>query len=1416
MKEKVGRIFGVMICVAIVAVAFSTTVPLEVRAATLYVGPGQTYTTIQSAIDASNAGDTIRVHDGTYDERITVNKTLTLTGNGSATTIITNSGSGSVVTIAANWVNFSGFTVKSGRISGEDAGIKIDSSNDVEVQNCNCSDNPRGIYLVQSSNNRIENNTCSNNAVGILLLSSSSNRMVNNTANSNAGAGIWLDNSSRGEISNNVVNSNWNGIHFRPGYNCNNITMYNNTANSNTNNGMEIIGNYNTITYNIANNNGNIGIIVGGMYNTISYNLAMSNGNGIYISSWNSTITHNVAVNNNGGIVLMNLGYSNFDWNAACCNALGDLSFWIHGSEGATGDSNTCDSSGGWNDMFKTGCSFGCSLSGRVTDGHGHVLEGVRVTLHNLGQYTTYTDALGCFNYCPIGAADVTPPEPYLEVALQDQGTGGTPYMAIYETSPGAVVAAETQTLASITGTVNIDFSNNPGIRSTNIANANDLDDYAVIYLHTYQAVQFSLNTLGLNLDHALPVETYGNTPAGMGTWYTPVPWSGYPSSSISIGVGNSMFNSGNRPDNREWHEFGHHIMADSLIGNDNALPPRGGGLPHAGYANPNSADSWMEGFAEFMSSEIDAAGYPAIPMMSFPFLASVPIQGTLPPYPPNWYGGWGNPRWWDLEWQTNIRGPTRLDEEFAIASILWDLEDPINGLENDFVDLTIGQIWGIINTNNLFPEAGRPPGNPPMTDLRDVYNAFSASALVSQANLDQIFRAHGACDDANGNFLCDVGEQVGYTGDPARPLRRNTTYLDNSFILVTVIDNETMMEIDVDGFFVHDVFDPPHEYLDADFAVSYFNETNKSIYFSMAPYPQHNSTAYISPFKAGHCGVTPLVINNSYYWDRMNTSSYIANHTFYLDRCRPGDDMYIDTNTMLWPDIYNIDDPGQDGVLIINASDIVLDCNGATLDGMGMGIGIYNPGFDNVTIRNCIVANYKHGILVEDASDNVIINNTLGSSWAGVSAYGGGHHIMTENHATLNTYGIDIASDDNIIENNTADSNQNGIWLEFASGNTIVGNIVDANTQVGVSLHDSSSYGTVAENHIEGNAVTGILAWDSSHNNTIYHNSIIDNLEQANDTGADNQWHNGYPSGGNYWDDYVGVDEKVGPGQDKPGVDGIGDTAYIIDADSQDEYPLMSVAPPPLLPPSAPQDLGAVADDQQVTLTWNPPAFDGRSPITNYGVYRGTAPGEEIFLVDVGDVLTYVDTELTAGQTYYYKVSAMNAVGEGAQSNEASATTAPPANQPPTCSITDPVQGATVSGTYTITGTAFDADGTVASVEVRIDTGAWTQVTGTTTWTYDWDTSTASDGDHTIYARSYDGTNYSDEASVLVTVDNAAPPESIFENVWFWIAVLAVIIIVIIIAVIATSRGRKELIEEEPEAPPEPPEEPPEPPPIE
>ena len=96
----------------------------------------------------------------------------------------------------------------------------------------------------------------------------------------------------------------------------------------------------------------------------------------------------------------------------------------------------------------------------------------------------------------------------------------------------------------------------------------------------------------------------------------------------------------------------------------------------------------------------------------------------------------------------------------------------------------------------------------------------------------------------------------------------------------------------------------------------------------------------------------------------------------------------------------------------------------------------------------------------------------------------------------------------------------------------------------------------------------------------------------------------------------------------------------------------------------------------------------------------------------------------------------------------------------PPSVSITNPSSnGQTVSGTITVSGTASDASG-VTLVEYQIDstTGTWTPASGTLSWSLSLDTTTLSNGSHTIHVRATDGaapTNTSSPVSRTINVSN-------------------------------------------------------------
>jgi fibronectin type 3 domain-containing protein len=94
-----------------------------------------------------------------------------------------------------------------------------------------------------------------------------------------------------------------------------------------------------------------------------------------------------------------------------------------------------------------------------------------------------------------------------------------------------------------------------------------------------------------------------------------------------------------------------------------------------------------------------------------------------------------------------------------------------------------------------------------------------------------------------------------------------------------------------------------------------------------------------------------------------------------------------------------------------------------------------------------------------------------------------------------------------------------------------------------------------------------------------------------------------------------------------------------------------------PLGSPDPPTDLQVKPSNGTVTLLWTPPALDGGTPVISYRIYVGTSPSSVSPFTEVGDVVTYIDTDLTNGVTLYYAVSAINAEGEGGLSTIAEAT---------------------------------------------------------------------------------------------------------------------------------------------------------------
>src|SRR4029077_18054240 len=243
------------------------------------------YSTIESAVTAANAGDTILVAGGRYNESIVIDKSLNLTGASSSGSIINATGTGraAVTIVNAFYGAIQGFTIIDHDFFNNSLTISGSSHVTVSGNRMTASMESNGTYVYESSDVTIMANTFTGNLYGVAVQGGFSNLVEANNSTGNV-AGLAVFGSQADKVTDNVFRHGSFGLRLLGS--SGNIIARNVIANN------SFAGTY------LENSTGNRVL-----ENSVDFNNAVSTTYGLYLSSsTNNRIYYNNVRNNSSQI----------------------------------------------------------------------------------------------------------------------------------------------------------------------------------------------------------------------------------------------------------------------------------------------------------------------------------------------------------------------------------------------------------------------------------------------------------------------------------------------------------------------------------------------------------------------------------------------------------------------------------------------------------------------------------------------------------------------------------------------------------------------------------------------------------------------------------------------------------------------------------------------------------------------------------------------------------------------------------------------------------------------------------------------------------------------------------------------------------------------------------------------------------
>jgi parallel beta-helix repeat protein len=265
-------------------------------------------------------------------------------------------------------------------------------------------------------------------------------------------------------------------------------------------------------------------------------------------------------------------------------------------------------------------------------------------------------------------------------------------------------------------------------------------------------------------------------------------------------------------------------------------------------------------------------------------------------------------------------------------------------------------------------------------------------------------------------------------------------------------------------------------------------------------------------------------------------------------------------------------------------------DCTDLVLNDIPVG-QVLLANCTRANIANLEISDTDQAIQVAYGNDIALMANRISDTLYGIGVWSSTRLSLMGNTLQSTLCGIALAFSSNatLSANVVSDARYYGLAIHQSSNVSLIGNAMNSTSWHGITLTSSKNV-SVAANNISFSSGNGIRSEASTnvsmYNNSLYnnineaillwgsrdisvhHNNILNDIyhhptQAADDMGSQNRWDNGYPSGGNHWSNFLGADNCSGPNQDIcPAPDGIGDTPFVLDLDSEDRYPLMTSIP--------------------------------------------------------------------------------------------------------------------------------------------------------------------------------------------------------------------------------------------------------------